>query len=100
MGPAGQWRVAAAGCGGIRWLGGSGGHAAQDSRVHARVRRECGRAGGREGHSRRAEGLRGGAVLIEQVDEHLLENSAKYTPPGTPVRIGAVAYGGELIVSV
>jgi two-component system sensor histidine kinase KdpD len=40
------------------------------------------------------------AGLIEQVLVNLLENAAKYTPPGTPVRIGAVAYGGELIVSV
>ena len=40
------------------------------------------------------------AGLIEQVLVNLLENAAKYTPPGTPVRVAAVAYGGELIVSV
>jgi two-component system sensor histidine kinase KdpD len=40
------------------------------------------------------------AGLIEQVFANLLENAAKYTPPGTPVHVSAVAYGGELIVSV
>jgi len=40
------------------------------------------------------------AGLIEQVFLNLLENAAKYTPPATPVHISAVAYGGELIVSV
>jgi two-component system sensor histidine kinase KdpD len=40
------------------------------------------------------------AGLIEQVFVNLLENAAKYTPPGTPVHVTAVAYGGELTVSV
>jgi two-component system sensor histidine kinase KdpD len=40
------------------------------------------------------------AGLIEQVLANLLENAAKHTPAGTSVRVGAVAYGGELIVSV
>jgi two-component system sensor histidine kinase KdpD len=40
------------------------------------------------------------AGLIEQVLLNLLENAAKYTPPGTPVHVSAVAYGGELLVSV
>jgi two-component system sensor histidine kinase KdpD len=40
------------------------------------------------------------AALMEQVFVNLLENAAKYTPPGTPVHVSAVAYGGELIVSV
>jgi two-component system sensor histidine kinase KdpD len=40
------------------------------------------------------------AALIEQMFANLLENAAKYTPPGTAVGIRAVAYGGELTVSV
>ena len=40
------------------------------------------------------------AALIEQVFVNLLENAAKYTPAGTKVHVGALAYGGELIVSV
>jgi len=40
------------------------------------------------------------AGLIEQVLLNLLDNAAKYTPPGTPVHISATAYGGELLVSV
>jgi two-component system sensor histidine kinase KdpD len=37
---------------------------------------------------------------MEQVFVNLLENAAKYTPPGTPVHVSAVAYGGEILVSV
>jgi two-component system sensor histidine kinase KdpD len=40
------------------------------------------------------------AGLMEQVFANLLENAAKYTPPGTPVHISAVSYGGELLVAV
>lgn len=44
--------------------------------------------------------VRADAGLLEQVFVNLLENAAKYTPPGTPVHVSAVAYGGELIVAV
>ncbi|HEX2333266.1 MAG TPA: sensor histidine kinase KdpD [Burkholderiales bacterium] len=40
------------------------------------------------------------AGLMEQVFVNLLENAAKYTPPRTPVHVSAVAYGGEILVSV
>jgi two-component system, OmpR family, sensor histidine kinase KdpD len=39
-------------------------------------------------------------ILLEQVFVNLLENAAKYTPPGTPVEIGAEAGKGELVVYV
>jgi two-component system sensor histidine kinase KdpD len=39
-------------------------------------------------------------TLVEQVLANLLENAAKYTPPGTPVTLSASAEGGELVVSV
>jgi two-component system sensor histidine kinase KdpD len=39
-------------------------------------------------------------TLIEQVLANLLENAAKYTPPGTAVTLRATAVGGELVVSV
>jgi two-component system sensor histidine kinase KdpD len=39
-------------------------------------------------------------ILLEQVFVNLLENAARYTPPGTPIEIGAVAQPGEVVVSV
>src|SRR5262249_10877447 len=39
-------------------------------------------------------------VLIEQVLVNLLENAAKYTPPGTPVDVCATKDDGEVIVEV
>lgn len=40
------------------------------------------------------------AVLIERVLCNLLENAAKYTPPGSPVEIGATASGERVIVTI
>ncbi len=40
------------------------------------------------------------AVLVEQVFVNLLENAAKYTPPGTPVEISAAAEDGLVRVDV
>jgi len=40
------------------------------------------------------------ATLIEQVFANLLENAAKYTPPGTVIRLRAELKGRELLVSV
>jgi two-component system sensor histidine kinase KdpD len=40
------------------------------------------------------------AVLLEQVFINLLENAAKYTPPGTPVEISASSGAGVVNVSV
>jgi two-component system sensor histidine kinase KdpD len=40
------------------------------------------------------------AMLIEQVLTNLLENAAKYAPPGTPVSLSAQKLEGELVVSV
>jgi two-component system sensor histidine kinase KdpD len=39
-------------------------------------------------------------VLIEQVFINLLENAAKYTPPGTLIEIGAMAGDGQVTVEV
>jgi two-component system sensor histidine kinase KdpD len=40
------------------------------------------------------------ATLIEQVLANLLENAAKYTPPGTPVALRVERFEGDLRVSV
>jgi len=40
------------------------------------------------------------ATLVEQVLANLLENAAKYTPPGTAISLQAEQRGGELLVSV
>ena len=40
------------------------------------------------------------AVLLEQVVANLLENAAKYTPPGTPIAIDAALEDRELRLSV
>ena len=40
------------------------------------------------------------AVLVERVLHNLLENAGKYTPAGTPIRIGARVSGNELVVDV
>ncbi len=39
-------------------------------------------------------------LLIEQIFINLLENAAKYTPPGTPITIGAWADGDAVVVEV
>jgi len=39
-------------------------------------------------------------VLIEQVLVNVIDNAIKYTPPGTPVEVGAEDAGGEVIVAV
>lgn len=39
-------------------------------------------------------------VLVEQLFANLLENAAKYTPPGTDVEIRAAREGGTLVVDV
>ncbi len=40
------------------------------------------------------------SLLIERVFANLLENAVKYTPPGTPIEISAVARTNELVVTV
>jgi two-component system sensor histidine kinase KdpD len=40
------------------------------------------------------------AVLIERVLCNLLENTAKYTPPGSTVRISAIVSGKDLLASI
>jgi signal transduction histidine kinase len=40
------------------------------------------------------------AVLLDQVLANLLENVAKYTPPGTLVRVGARDLAGEELVRI
>jgi two-component system sensor histidine kinase KdpD len=44
--------------------------------------------------------LRVDATLIEQVVANLLENAAKYTPPGTAVTLRAQQRDGQVLVSV
>ena len=39
-------------------------------------------------------------VLIEQVLVNLLENAAKYTPPGTPIDVSAQRVDEEIVVEV
>ena len=39
-------------------------------------------------------------ILMEQVFINLLENAAKYTPPGSPIEVSATNRDGEVIVSV
>jgi two-component system sensor histidine kinase KdpD len=39
-------------------------------------------------------------ILLEQVFVNLLENAAKYTPPGTPIEIGAEAIPGGVVAYV
>src|SRR5579883_1931930 len=39
-------------------------------------------------------------VLVEQLLVNLLENAAKYTPPGSPVEISAREDGGRLLVEI
>jgi two-component system sensor histidine kinase KdpD len=39
-------------------------------------------------------------VLLEQVFVNLLENAAKYTPPGSPLEIGAHAEAGRVLIEV
>jgi two-component system, OmpR family, sensor histidine kinase KdpD len=38
-------------------------------------------------------------VLLEQVFVNLLENAARYTPPGTPIEVGAEARGTEEVIA-
>jgi two-component system sensor histidine kinase KdpD len=40
------------------------------------------------------------ALLMERVIINLLENSLKYTPPGTPLEISALVQGKEILVAV
>jgi len=40
------------------------------------------------------------ATLVEQVLANLLENAAKYSPPGTAISLQAERRGSELLVSV
>ncbi len=39
-------------------------------------------------------------VMLEQALINLLHNAAAYTPPGTPVRVAALADGADLVLSV
>jgi two-component system, OmpR family, sensor histidine kinase KdpD len=40
------------------------------------------------------------SVLIEQVLVNLLDNAAKYSPPGSPIEISARAEGASIVISV
>jgi two-component system sensor histidine kinase KdpD len=44
--------------------------------------------------------LRIDPVLVEQLFLNLLENAAKYTPPGSPIEIRATREGGTIVVEV
>jgi two-component system sensor histidine kinase KdpD len=44
--------------------------------------------------------VRGDAVLLEQVVANILDNAAKYAPPGSEVRISAVEDGDRVVLSV
>jgi two-component system, OmpR family, sensor histidine kinase KdpD len=44
--------------------------------------------------------VRADGVLLQQVLLNLLENAAKYSPPGAPVEVSAAARDGELVVEV
>lgn len=44
--------------------------------------------------------LRVDPILIEQVLLNLLENAAKYSPPGLPVTVRALAQAGEVVLEV
>ncbi len=48
------------------------------------------------------DGLTGKAdpLLVERVVENLLTNAAKYTPPGSRVRISAISEGQEAIIAI
>jgi two-component system sensor histidine kinase KdpD len=39
-------------------------------------------------------------VLVEQLFVNLLENAAKYTPPGSPIEIRAAREGGTIVVEI
>ena len=44
--------------------------------------------------------LPGDAVLLEQVVANILDNAAKYAPPGTPVTVSARQAGGDVVLSI
>jgi two-component system sensor histidine kinase KdpD len=44
--------------------------------------------------------VRADAVLFDQVMANLIENSVKYTPPETPIRVSASRSGGDVRVTV
>jgi two-component system sensor histidine kinase KdpD len=44
--------------------------------------------------------VRADGVLLQQVLLNLLENAAKYSPPGAPIEVSAAARDGELVVEV
>ncbi len=44
--------------------------------------------------------LYGDAILLERLLVNLLENAAKYSPPGSPIRISAAAEDGRILLRV